>query len=211
VAPEVLADESSYEHQFEDAKMSGGAFSTLVPASGDLRQLSAASITTGAAATKAEAWLLAQGEWPADAVLDRVIPLERRTEQLGQAPVAFVVRFSRVRDGFALRGNRIEHHISVVVDDSGVVSATKFWPELHAGPGGLWTLRHLPLGWAVQLAAPQLAAMVKGDGLDVVKAEPVYGTQGGVGQADELTPAYALTSTDGSRIVVSAITGEVLR
>ena len=213
VAREILADERSFDDVFAQISIEvpGELTSSFVGARFDA--LGELTTTPDEAIATAEAWLESRDAMPADAVLQRVIPIERRTDPTAPpTTVAYVVRYLREIDGIPVRGNLVEDHLTVMVGPDGVVATSQFWPEIVAAPrddafGGYL----LGVGRATLLAADALSRSRKGDGeLHLISARPVYGSLGLEAGPGELVPAFELETAEGGSVIINALTGEPL-
>jgi hypothetical protein len=156
------------------------------------------------------------GGMPDDATLERISEINARSgeaEDEENITTGFIVRFGRQLNGVPLRGNLVADHITVLIGAEGVVAWTRYWPELGVEEGENrrdWPTDLLSVGEAVSLAADGIARSVKGE-LRLVSARQVYGTRGPSAGSLPLVPAYELQGDDGTRIVVDALTGRVMR
>lgn len=146
----------------------------------------------------------------ADVMLERVIELTVRREGELPATIGYSVRWSRQVAGLPVRGNRTADHVSVLVGPDGVAGWSRYWPELEQVPATVYWGELLTVGEATRLAADDIARSAKGE-IDLVDARIVYGTLGPNSRQPMLVPAYELESLDGSRIVIDAFTGRLLR
>ncbi len=211
VSEEILADERTMAESFSRDLVVASAEVTATMESQGLAHLDATERSADEAIASAEAWLRENGGLPADAVLDRVIPIDARQNGSGRpVAVAHMVRFAREVEGVRVRGNRVEDHIAVLVGADSVLSVSRYWPETAVTESSPREERLLGVGAATRLAADDLSASLKGGELHIIAVTPVYGTLGLGADSHELVPAYELRGRDGSTIVISAVTGEIL-
>jgi hypothetical protein len=182
----------------------------------DLAAAKPVTIGPDLAVEVAEAWLWQQGGLPADAELAAVVPLLRTSVESGEAEViAYEVRYGRTVAGLPVRGNALADSIIVWVrsaQDVRGMGAWRYWPKLAQSAGAVAKDKAevLSVAEAVRRAVPSLERVTKtSGGLDLVAAEPVYGTTGP--GATALVPAYALTAKNGVVVVIDGRTGEFLR
>lgn len=153
---------------------------------------------------------------PVDAALDRIseVRARRAGDDDDEAFTAgFIVRFGRYLEGLPIRGNLVADHITVLVGAEGVMAWSRYWPALiieGLEAPLLWDDGLLTVGEAVSLAADGIARSVKGE-LRLVSARVVLGTRGPSSGQVPLVPAYELEGDDGTRLVVDALTGHVVR
>lgn len=163
---------------------------------------------------EANRWLSERGELPEDAVMSDIHPIEMRSGPDDHPrTVGYEVRFSRMVNGMPIKGNLVADHITLVVGPESVVFMSRFWPEIAEAKQSIGWMEQptlLTLDEAIQTASEGISQRIKGDGLEIVSAEPVYGTLGIDSEDGTLVPAYALHCTDGFTIIVSALTGEML-
>jgi hypothetical protein len=208
---DVLADERSFEGAFVDVRAVAPAEWSTEMDVAEFGALGPTALSLADAEALARAWVEAHGGLPADAVVDGVTPVVRRTsaEDPG-AIVGHVVRYVRVVHGVPVRANLAADHAALLVGPSSVVAASRIWPEVAAGAEPCCAGRVLTVARAVEAAAPSLARLVKGLEVRIVGAEPVYGVSGARAELRAYVPAYALLTTNGVSVVISALTGEPL-
>jgi hypothetical protein len=212
-AREVLDDRSTYDQLFTSisivetaehfTEFDGGGFAALGPMT-----------SSGADAIAiADEWIERNGGRPVDAVIDRAIPIQRRTRpENAPVTVGYAVRYTREVMGLPLRSNLVEDHITILVGPTGVISSSRFWPTLATealeSPFSGYTLE---VGRATLLAADAISQARKGGGeVHLIEALPVYGTLGLNGGEGELIPAFQLRAAEGGWIIINALTGEPL-
>jgi hypothetical protein len=205
----VLADARTFDGRFADVRVvAPGALTTDLDAGG-FELLGPSAMSAAEAEDLAWSWLDSHGGIPIDAVPGALVDIVlRRDEADAGIVVGRLVRFVREAAGLPVRGNLVEHHIAVLVGPAGVVSVSRFWPELSVGATSSASL--LGVTAAVRAAAAPLSRAVKGGEVRIVGVLPVYGTRGLRDAAGPLVPAYALRTTRGFSIVVDAATGEPL-
>ncbi len=161
----------------------------------------------------AEAWLSENGGLPDDAVLDRVIPVQRKADENSDYETAgYSVHYSRDVDSVKVSGNYVEDHLTVLVGSDSVIATSRYWPAINITAadsrlkGNLLTVSE-----AINVAADQIALLVKGtDSIQLTDAEAVYGTYGPMGSENRLVPAFRVQSADGHLFVIDAQTGKLL-
>ena len=177
-----------------------------------LSELKPCPLSESEAVLVAESTLRERGELPGDATLGPISRLEKRIDS-SFTPIllGYEIRFQREAFGLPVRGNSVDHHLSVLVGADGVVSTSKLWPRIvSSSDAGAWKGKILPLRDAIALGAEKISARVKCNCMDVTEARPVYGAAGQEGQVEVLEPAYELISAGGASIVISALTGQPL-
>ncbi len=159
-------------------------------------------------------WLLEQGRFPVDAVLDEVIAVDYRpsSDDSPAQTAGYIVSYARRLDGLMVRGNQVEDHITVLVTEAGVTASTRFWPELSMVETAFRSKTHaLSVSQAIESSAEAISRIIKGpEVFEIIAAHPVYGTRGPASDSGELVPAYQLKATNGLSVVVDAFTGELL-
>ena len=150
---------------------------------------------------------------PADALFDRVVTIyATASANAGANVVGHTVYFGRDVAGLPVRGMGVADHIAVLVAGDQVVATTSYWPDLAVAASGSFKGRLTSVGDAIVRAAPAIDALLKqGVRLDLVAAIPVYGSLGPYSSVRDLVPAYELVASDGSRFVVDAVSGRLLR
>jgi len=214
IAHEVLTDERSFDRVFERVSLLGPADLEGSFEGDRFASLGPMTATIEDAIDVAEAWLDARDSMPADAVLERVIPIERRTSpDAAPVTVGLAVRFIREVDGIRVRGNLVEDHLTVLVAPTGVVAWSRFWPDVAIDASedvAPWRGHLLGVGTAALLVSDALSRARKTAEVHVFDARPVYGTLGLHAGDGELVPAFELLTTEGGSIIVNALTGEIL-
>jgi hypothetical protein len=155
-------------------------------------------------------WLADLGGVPNDAVLDRVVPVERydgaQTEIVG-----YSFHYQREMDGVAIGGNRVADHLTLLVGPDAVVAASRYWPTITTGVTRDVSESLLGVRTAISLAADEISQIVKGTGpIHLVAVQPVHGTRGPHQGDNQLRPAYEVQSANGLRFVIDAQTGDLL-
>lgn len=186
---------------------------TTTTKTGDFDLTSPVTISEQEAIVLAKDWLERNDGLPDDAALDQVIPIQRQSDDTQLEIVGYTVHFQRNLQGTRVCGNRVEDHISILVDQNSVVAVSKYWPALqtllsssYEGLNGLLTV-----GKAIQTAANEIATAVKqNEPIQLIEAEPVYGTLGPKGGRQRLIPAFRIKSADGHLFVINALTGRLL-
>ncbi|MCP4102653.1 MAG: hypothetical protein GY750_14710, partial [Lentisphaerae bacterium] len=161
----------------------------------------------------AEAWLSENGGMPDDAVLYRVIPVQRKADENSDYETAgYSVHYRRDVDSVKVSGNYVEDHLTVLVGSDSVIATSRYWPAINITAadsqlkGNLLTVSE-----AVNVAADQIALLVKGtESIQLTDAEAVYGTYGPMGSENRLVPAFRVQSADGHLFVIDALTGKLL-
>jgi hypothetical protein len=151
----------------------------------------------------------AAGSLPTDAVQDAVTQIIA-TEDSGRSQVVGqIVRYTRYLDGLAVRTNGTEDHLAILVADNGVNAVSKLWPTLEtkSKPGAIPYSKILSLSKAIQKASPKIARLIKANNIvAITAAHPCYGAT----KQGKLVPAYELIDTQGGRIIINAVTGELV-
>lgn len=186
---------------------------TTTTKSGDFDLSRSVTISEKEAIALAEDWLVTNDGLPDDAAFDRVIAIQRQSDDGAAEIVGYTVHYQRNLQGTRVCGNRVEDHISILVDQNSVVAVSKYWPAmqtlLSASAKGLNDL--LSVGEAIQTAADEIANAVKQDEpIQLIEAEPAYGTLGPNGSRQRLIPAFRVKSADGQLFVINALTGRLL-
>lgn len=187
---------------------------TTTTKSEDFDLTSPVTICEQEAIALAEDWLVDNDGLPDDAVLDQVIPIQRQSDDNAEIKiVGYTVHFQRDLQGTRVCGNRLEDHISVLVAQNSVIAVSKYWPvlrtRLSASYEGLNNL--LSVGTAIQTAADEIANAVKQDApIELIDAQPVFGTLGPRGGRHRLIPAFRVKSAEGHLFVINALTGRLL-
>jgi hypothetical protein len=150
----------------------------------------------------------ASSDLPVDAKQEGTIQIEATGDSGIPQVVGCVVNYSRYMDGLPIRTNGAEDHIALLVNNNQVVSLSKIWPELEvkAKPGVIAKGKILSVSQAIRLASPQIAAMIKEDQtVEITGVQPCYGMT-----AKGLVPAFELIDSQGSRIIINAMTGKLI-
>jgi hypothetical protein len=206
---DVLADTRTFDGRFADVRVVAPGALMTDPDGGGFERLGPSAMSAAEAEDLAWSWLDAHGGIPIDAVPGAIVDIVRRLDETDAGVVVGrLVRFVREAAGLPVRGNLVEHHIAVLVGPDGVVSVSRFWPELSVGASSAASLLDVPA--AVRAAAGPLSRAVKGGEVRIVGVVPVYGTRGLRDAAGPLVPAYALRTTRGFSLVIDAATGEPL-
>ncbi len=184
-------------------------------ASADLGDWLTPTTTSPAEAVElATSHLVAAKLLPDDAILDRVITIYASATD-GDASadvVGYTVYFGRDVAGLPVRGMGVADHVAALVAGDQVVAMTSYWPDLTIAASASFKGRLMSVGDAIVRAAPAIDALLKHNiQLDLVAAHPVYGSLGPSSSVRDLVPAYELIANDGSRFVVDAATGALLR
>ncbi len=208
---QLLLDDRTHEEVFTGLRLVTPGELVSTAFGGGFADLEPSSRTAAEAIEAATAWLRERGELPPDAVVERVIPISARTGP-ESAPVTHghTVRYVREIDGLQVRSNTVEEYIAVLVSAHSVVGSSSYWSEIARDPSARWTGPVLEIGHAALLAADRISRTLKGGEIYIIEARPVMGTLGRDTLPGELTPAFLLRSDDGTHLVISALTGELL-
>jgi hypothetical protein len=212
VAVNLLADTSTYDSYFwkirnSEIKVTGGKtqdakFYRKAPAF-----LAKKAMDRDQAVTIAQNWV--SGSLPFDAQQDAVTEIVVTDTSGSSKVVGQVIRYSRYLDGLPLRTNGAEDHLAVLVNDDGVAASSKLWPTLEtkSKPGAIPYSEILSLSAAIQKAAPKIAQMIKADqSVVITAANPCYGTT----KQGKIVPAYELIDATGGRIIINAMTADLV-
>jgi len=211
VAEGLLSDTTRFADRFQVLRITGDQKLTTESLADEPLPRRPSALSFAQAVSVAEKWLSARAELPADAVLEKVIPLQAdRGDGTTASTVGHVVVYGRKVGELAVKGNRTPDHLTVLVGADSVLSISRYWPTLAAQRSFVSDQNLLPVGEAIQRAAASLSRLQKGGSLDLVESRPVYGTRGEGASSDRLVPAYELTAADGTHVVIDATTGEVL-
>ena len=165
--------------------------------------------TKAEAVAAAEIWLQNNGGLPQDAQLDRVIAIERTlSENLGPITVGHMVVYRRVIDELNVQGNRLNHHITLLANDNGIITHSRLWPALTVMPVETYPDDLLPVADALQIAADSISMVLKNSTIvQITDVKPVWGTSP---DRTSLIPAFALSSEEGLDFIIDARTGELI-
>jgi len=210
--PKVLFDERTHEELFVAVSIVSGSHTFVAEVDGGVESLGATmTLSDKEAVETAESYLNDRNARPADAVLGSVTSVFARMDGSEvERLVGYSVRFTREINGLPVRGNFIEDHIVVLVGTEGVLSHSRYWPEIIVDPSMPATdLPLLSIGRALELAAVDILGMLRtGESFHIIEAVPVYGTLGR--RSTRLLPAFELRGRDGSTMVVDAWSGALL-
>ncbi len=211
VAPALLTD-SVATPAFKGLQAQHDTVMTSKP-SVEFSGLVATSISEQAAIEEAQDYLRSVGLLPSDAAIDKVTQITKRVDASDEpVVVGYQVNFVRVINDIPVRGNGIADHISVMVDDLGVASLSRYWPEIATVKGAQRSAALLSPAAAMRIAANQIARIIKRDApLYIGSVRMVYGTKGPNASSKELVPAYEFTTTDDVIIVIDAASGDILK
>ncbi|MGD8401539.1 MAG: cellulose binding domain-containing protein [Bacillota bacterium] len=212
VAVNLMADTSTYDSYFwkirnSEIKVTGGKtqdakFYRKAPAF-----LAKKAMDRDQAVTIAQNWV--SGSLPFDAQQDAVTEIVVTDTSGSSKVVGQVIRYSRYLDGLPLRTNGAEDHLAVLVNDDGVAASSKLWPTLEtkSKPGAIPYSEMLSLSAAIQKAAPKIAQMIKADqSVVITAANPCYGRT----KQGKIVPAYELIDATGGRIIINAMTADLV-
>jgi hypothetical protein len=206
----LLQDRASFEQSFASGARADAAGTPVEQVDTDITTAPSSHLSAGDAVSVAEQWLLARGSLPSDARLQSVTEVRRGPPGAAVGLVGYLVRYTRSFHGLPIAANGIDHHIALLVGDTGVLSESRVWPSLRNARSTSLRARPMQIGQALRLAAPDLARLLKGRVVHVVQALPVLATHSAHAPAD-LEPAYDLHTLEGARIVISALTGRAVR
>jgi hypothetical protein len=212
VAVNLLADYSTYDSYFwkirnseikvKDGKTQNTKFYRKAPAF-----LAKNTMNRDQAVIIAQNWVL--GSLPVDARQDSVTQIVVTDASGSSKVVGQVVRYARYLDGLALRTNGAEDHLAVLVNDDEVAASSKLWPTLEtkSKPGAIPYNQMLSLSAAIQKASPKITQIIKANqSVVITAANPCYGRT----KQGTVIPAYELIDTEGDRIIINAMTADLV-
>jgi hypothetical protein len=212
VATNLLADTSTYDSYFckirnSEIKVKGSKTHAAKFYHRATEFLPKVALGKDKAVTIAKKWIA--NSLPTDAVQEAVTQIVV-TEASGTSKVVGqVVRYTRYIDGLAVRTNGSEDHLAVLVNSNGVAAVSKLWPTLEtkSKPGAIPYSKMLSLSKAIEKASPKIARLIKANQTMVITAAtPCYGTT----KKGTIVPAYELVDAQGIRIIINAVTAELI-
>jgi hypothetical protein len=154
------------------------------------------------------------GGLPDGAVVDSIQPISAQVvDRQFSEIIAYVIRYRHDIDGLQVRSNGIEDYISVVVNDDGVVAISQHWSTIYESEQNETINEEkklLNISEALNIATNNITEVLKGREISFVSAIPVYATTTLLDGERKLVPAYRIQSTEGTSIVINAITGDIV-
>jgi hypothetical protein len=212
VATNLLADTSTYDSYFfkirnSEIKVKGSKTHNAKFYHKTAAFLPKVAIGHDQAVNIAKSWM--SSSLPSDAVQESVTQIIATAASGDSKVVGQVVRYARYLDGLAIRTNAAEDHLAVLVNSDGVAAVSKLWPslEIKSKPGAIPYSKMLSLSKAIQKASSKIARLIKADKTIVITAaNPCYGTT----KQGKIVPAYELIDAQGGRIIINAVTAELI-
>jgi hypothetical protein len=212
VATNLLADTSTYDSYFykirnSEIKVKGSKTHYAKFYNKTTAFLPKVAMDHDQAVKIAKSWV--SSSLPSDAVQESVTQIIVTETSGATKVVGQVVRYARYVDGLAIRTNGAEDHLAVLVNNDGVAAVSKLWPNLEtkSKPGAIPYSKMLSLSTAIQKAGPKIAQLIKANKTIVITAaNPCYGTT----KKGAVVPAYELIDSQGGRIIINAVTAELI-
>jgi len=172
-------------------------------------------LTSDQAISAVEKFMNKKSSKPSDAVFDKVITIQRITDKNPNSEtVGHVVKYVRKIGNMMIRSNFIEDHLSFLVGSGGNVELqTSYWPGITEKTADQQKSGYyLSEKELLSAAAENISELIKEcQKVYIADIIPVYGTIGPRGRSNELIPAYACICDDGTKIIVDAKTGEIVK
>lgn len=212
VATSLLANQSTYNAAFSkicnsEIKVKGNRKQRIKFNQKGIEFLPKVSVSQEKAVEIAKKWV--STNLPTDAVQDSLTQIIATDESGTSKVVGQVVHYARYLDGLPIRSNGSEDHVAVLVNSNAVAATSQIWPELETKikPAAIKTNRILSVNQAIRKAGARIASLIKANqSIEIIDAQPCYGlTSKGI-----LVPAYELTDSQGGRIIVNAVTAELV-
>jgi hypothetical protein len=212
VATALLADTSTYDSYFfkirnSEIKISGSKTHETKFYTKATAFMPKTSLNRSQAVATAKSWV--SGSLPNDAKQESVTQIIAARDSGNPQVVGQVVRYTRYLDGLPVRANGFEDHIAILVNSDGVAAVSKIWPTLEtkSKPSAIPYNSILSLSKAIRKASPKITQIIKANqSVIITAANPCYGAT----KQGTIVPAYELIDSDGGRIIINAITADLV-
>jgi hypothetical protein len=212
VATALLADTSTYDSYFfkirnSEIKISGSKTHETKFYAKAAAFMPKIRLNRSQAVAAAKSWV--SGSLPNDAKQESVTQIIAAKDSDSPQVVGQVVRYIRYLDGLPVRANGFEDHIAILVNSDGVAAVSKIWPTLEtkSKPGAIPYDSILSLSKAIRKASPKITQIIKANqSVVITAANPCYGAT----KQGTIIPAYELIDSEGGRIIINAVTAELV-